>query len=900
MVLFMLAWTTPLVAGAQSAAPAYEVTLPAGYETDGLNYPVLYVLPQDGYTADDSGLAQQLTAAMESDLGTDMLIVRPAFAAGADVVAEMKAVVEAVDGAYRTIADPAHRAVAGVKAGGYLAYVLTLAEETPFSAAVSIRGDFASEENPWIATYGSIFDKMEAMHAANETVFDGFYTYMDAPVDDKYTNMEGSTNDLGALMIGYGTGSAFHEFTVRPGAYDEAFLSESAVRVMNRLTTRMLSGVAGGTIALEKTTLTADDANANVTYTVKVSDAIAAHAAGEMALDVTVAVVDPKTGETLAETKQAHTITGAGEVSGTAAVANVVNGSSANVNLNVTLLGTTTNVATATLIRAQEAIVDGDYQQIELLGDWYFNYVGAQTSIDVPTLTAEEFTTWSVVQPGLASWKKGFGNISDENVASAYGPDYFDYFIVGNGYYAKTFTVPENFDAKELVLSIGYVDDRCEVFLNGVRVGATGMDENGQPTGETTWAVFSNFAIDPAVLNIGGENTVVVRNWNDLPFGGGGWYAGPIGLYSKTAFDAQYAEGANPRFFEDTFESAHVAAANGQEGVMENKYLIYLPEGYEESGRSYPTVYLLHQFNSDHTSYRTDKIDQLLDAGIAAGLFDEMIVVIPNSNENSWWSGDWEKMITDELIPLIDSNYRTIRDARYRLTAGCSMGGQGAMAVALRNPDYFSGVISFFGAFSYGGESSPNAIAAVESKEYMDYFTMYFICGNQDSYGFGAPAVELNQQLEALGVEHRFFIENGGHDSAFYVPYFNDGFAYVRANMYKSDEAVEKLLSGSVAVDGANVKAELTAAEGIAAYMHAIPASSYTINAAPALSVPVSIEVVQDGEVVYVHADRDVLLASEDLTKTIEIDLTGKVDTAKTFTVTFKAEIFDRVVTLVQ
>jgi len=118
--------------------------------------------------------------------------------------------------------------------------------------------------------------------------------------------------------------------------------------------------------------------------------------------------------------------------------------------------------------------------------------------------------------------------------------------------------------------------------------------------------------------------------------------------------------------------------------------------------------------------------------------------------------------------------------------------------------------------------------------------------------------------------------------------------------MLIGDEAVEKLLSGSVAVDGANVKAELTAAEGIAAYMHAIPASSYTINAAPALSVPVSIEVVQDGEVVYVHADRDVLLASEDLTKTIEIDLTGKVDTAKTFTVTFKAEIFDRVVTLVQ
>ena len=142
--------------------------------------------------------------------------------------------------------------------------------------------------------------------------------------------------------------------------------------------------------------------------------------------------------------------------------------------------------------------------------------------------------------------------------------------------------------------------------------------------------------------------------------------------------------------------------------------LIYLPEDYATSGRYYPTVYLLHQFNSDHTAYRTDRVNELLDDGIARGLFDGMIVVIPNSDENSWWTGHWEKMITEELIPLIDSRYRTIDDPRFRLTAGCSMGGQGAYGVALRNPNFFGGAVSFFGAFSYGGASSPNAIAAAE------------------------------------------------------------------------------------------------------------------------------------------------------------------------------------------
>ena len=177
---------------------------------------------------------------------------------------------------------------------------------------------------------------------------------------------------------------------------------------------------------------------------------------------------------------------------------------------------------------------------------------------------------------------------------------------------------------------------------------------------------------------------------------------------------------------ESTFPSEYAAKALGETAPYENPYLIYLPEGYEDSGKAYPTVYLLHQFNSDHTSYRIDKVDQLFDEGVREGLFDEMIVVVPASSGESWWAGDWEKMITEELIPHIDANYRTVRDARYRLTAGCSMGGQGAMAVALRNPDFFSGAVSFYGAFSYGGALSPNAIALQESEAYMDAFSLYF------------------------------------------------------------------------------------------------------------------------------------------------------------------------------
>ena len=438
------------------------------------------------------------------------------------------------------------------------------------------------------------------------------------------------------------------------------------------------------------------------------------------------------------------------------------------------------------------------------------------------------------------------------------------------------------------------MEDRGEVFLNGTRVGATGMDENGQPTGDTTWAVHSLFEIDEALLNRGGENTVVVRAWNDLPFGAGGWYGGPIALYSRAAYHQENG-GANDRFYEENFKSGYAAKAQGKSEPVMNPYLIYLPEDYMTSGKRYPTVYLLHQFNSDHTSYRGDKVNELFDAGVREGLFDEMIVVIPNSSEESWWTGDWEKMITEELIPLIDNRYRTIRDARYRLTAGCSMGGQGAMAVALRNPDYFSGAISFFGAFSYGGQSSPNAIAAQESAEYLDSFSLYFICGNQDSYGFGVPAISLHQQLNQLGVNHGFFIDNGGHDSTFYLPFFKDAFAYVRSDMYKSDEAIESLLTGGLALSGHAITADVTVLDGIEKYLYAAPASSYTSREPVPLHVALSIT-VETAEGVTPYAAS--LTFSGPSVQSVSMHAIENFDTEESFTVILNTQILDRTVEL--
>ncbi|MBR2941943.1 MAG: LPXTG cell wall anchor domain-containing protein, partial [Clostridia bacterium] len=854
--------------------------------------PVVYVMPKDGYTKDNSGITTKLFDAIKAGEGMDMIVVRPTFEKGDDLQAELKWLVNEIDSKYRTTGTVAHRAIIGTDAGGYMAYMGGLTGNTPelFSFIASINGNMVN--NPWYATYGDLYGKL---NKGGSSSISKYFTYLDAPVDGAWTNQKNSSADISNMMIGFGLLPSQSETTIRhlkDGETLEDFMTESVNRVADRFTTWAFSGAASGSVSLEKTVMLASESNAKVNYSVNTTSVLNTYVSDAVDMQIIVSVVDPKTGDVLAE-KVADTVkvSGAATFSGSTTVPNKVNGDSSNIVLSVKLLSTDIELATATLIRGKSATNTA----IDLMGDWYFNFMGKKT-INMGMITEAEFSTWSVAQPGLAWWTKGFGNINDTTVSvPGYMQAYFDYMIIGNGYYAKTFTVPAGFARENIMVSIGRVDDRTEVYVNGKRIGGTGITEAGASTGDSAWESYSAFPIDASLLNYGGKNTIVVRDIND-GMGGGGWYEGPIGLYAGESFDEINPEAYDPHFYEETFESKYAAKLLGKPSPYDNPYLIYLPESYYETDRYYPTVYLMHQYNSTHTSYKTDKVNELFEEGVKNGMFDEFIVVIPNSQESSWWRGDWQKMVVEELIPHIDENYRTIKDARYRLTAGCSMGGQGAMGVALCNPDYFSGAISFFGAFSMGGDTSPLNVASKESAEYLDNFAMYFICGNQDIYQFGQPAIELNQMLDEMGVDHYFFIENGEHNSAFYIPFFQEAFEYTRDEMYLADAAVKNMVYGDAAVTKKDGKVYITPSfavkSGFENYFNTIPDSSYTGDQTPDLNIPLVLTIKQNGTEQKIVI-RDHTLARGTTVNVLDpIDITSLIDPNKTFTLTYECALF--------
>ena len=142
---------------------------------------------------------------------------------------------------------------------------------------------------------------------------------------------------------------------------------------------------------------------------------------------------------------------------------------------------------------------------------------------------------------------------------------------------------------------------------------------------------------------------------------------------------------------------------------IERMALVYLPEDYETSGLEYPVVYLIpgHSGTAENR-YSQPEFIEALDQMIGDGLVDPFILIEVDSSCMPWapdlpypfpchltdseLTGNHETALVEDLVPWIDSNYRTKADKSQRYIFGRSAGGYGAARIALRHPDVFGGL----------------------------------------------------------------------------------------------------------------------------------------------------------------------------------------------------------------
>lgn len=147
------------------------------------------------------------------------------------------------------------------------------------------------------------------------------------------------------------------------------------------------------------------------------------------------------------------------------------------------------------------------------------------------------------------------------------------------------------------------------------------------------------------------------------------------------------------------------------------KIQLYLPKDYHKSEKRYPVIYMHDGQHLFHTQPpRNDEwaVDSVADELIRSGLKEMIIIGIDHAeknrfNEYSPFDGDQGKgegkayadFIVKTLKPFVDSNYRTLPDAKNTAIAGGSMGGLISMYILATYPEIFGSAGIFSPSFWY-------------------------------------------------------------------------------------------------------------------------------------------------------------------------------------------------------
>ncbi len=142
-----------------------------------------------------------------------------------------------------------------------------------------------------------------------------------------------------------------------------------------------------------------------------------------------------------------------------------------------------------------------------------------------------------------------------------------------------------------------------------------------------------------------------------------------------------------------------------------NNAIVYLPPSYyKEQQKRYPVFYLISgTTDTEEVYYKVGRVNYILDNLIAEGKAKDMIVVLPYGNPYKllpqmptngmpmmgFGQDVFSNDIINDLMPYVESHYRTINNSDNRAIGGFSRGGNQGLSVGLHNLDKFSYLCSY-------------------------------------------------------------------------------------------------------------------------------------------------------------------------------------------------------------
>ncbi|HEX2184112.1 MAG TPA: alpha/beta hydrolase-fold protein, partial [Chloroflexota bacterium] len=230
-------------------------------------------------------------------------------------------------------------------------------------------------------------------------------------------------------------------------------------------------------------------------------------------------------------------------------------------------------------------------------------------------------------------------------------------------------------------------------------------------------------------------------------------------------------------------------------------YRVYLPPGYNratEAARRYPVLYLLHGTSGRYEEWSGYGLEEVTNELLAEGRMPEVILVLPQGGLGYWLNQvgpggtRWGDYVARDLVRHVDATYRTLAQREARAIGGLSMGGHGALQLALNYADVFGiagghspslrardAALAYFGDDGEFDRRDP--ISLVKESQLAKPPLIWIDTGADDPWLLRLG--ELHEALQQRGWAHERHVYPGEHDGWYwgdhlwdYLPFYASSF----------------------------------------------------------------------------------------------------------------------------
>jgi len=211
------------------------------------------------------------------------------------------------------------------------------------------------------------------------------------------------------------------------------------------------------------------------------------------------------------------------------------------------------------------------------------------------------------------------------------------------------------------------------------------------------------------------------------------------------------------------------------------KTVVILPQNYSKE-INYPVLYLLHGYSGNYSNWiKNSSVGALVDQY-------GYVVVCPDGGFGSWYwdmpndkNYQYETFVSKELVEYIDQHYSTIKTRDGRAITGLSMGGHGALSLAIKHQDIYGAAGSTAGGVDFRPfpmnweikdrignyadvpqEWDSRVVINMVPKLVNNKLRLMIDCGKEDF--FYAVNVALHDKLMYYNINHTFVTSEGGHN----------------------------------------------------------------------------------------------------------------------------------------